>query len=73
MPRTRNSKEEVVNSEKKEAVIGVNVACQTEDWTDERMRKYRAMKRKLIELIAVSKHFRGTLIITPKPSCIEKK
>lgn len=57
MPRTRNAKEEVVVPEKKEVVSGVDAACQTEDWSDDRMRKYRAMKRKLIELIAVSKHF----------------
>ncbi|KAI7905607.1 F/Y-rich N-terminus-domain-containing protein [Cokeromyces recurvatus] len=40
---------------------GIDVACQTDDWDDTRMTKYRKMKKKLIDFIAKQKEAQATV------------
>lgn len=60
MPRTRAAKEDTVSIKEEAMVESVEIACKSEDQDQdqdqekEKDRKYRAMKRKLIELIAVN-------------------
>lgn len=62
MPRAKTTKTEATEPriyiKQEELTRGIDVACQTEgaggDWDDDRMKKYRNMKRKLMELIVVS-------------------
>lgn len=49
----RSLKVEAVYS-MEESCQTAEVSCQTEDWDEERMIKYRKMKRKLVEMITVS-------------------
>jgi hypothetical protein len=54
MPRTRAAKEDTVSIKEEAMVESVEIACKSEDQDQEKDRKYRAMKRKLIELTAVN-------------------
>lgn len=54
MPKTKKGlKVETVSIPLKKEELH-EVGCQTEVWTEEHMIKYRKMKRKLVEMIAVS-------------------
>jgi hypothetical protein len=54
MPTVKSIKEEPQLSVEEDYSVGTDAECQTEDWDEDRMKKYRNMKRKLIELVAVS-------------------
>ncbi|KAI9481121.1 MAG: F/Y-rich N-terminus-domain-containing protein [Benjaminiella poitrasii] len=53
---------------------GIDVACQTDDWDDARMIKYRKMKRKLIDFIAKQKEAQTALDkVNRKVQALEKR
>lgn len=54
MPKGRKAVKEEEVVIKPESIASVDISCQTEEWTEDRMIKYRKMKRKLMELIAVN-------------------